>query len=279
MFGLFGRPLADQNLKRKMILSSRDSSRIEFLRAIKSHAPAVLSSLESDVLPLYVAINSPQSVSENITAFDLAMLPENLAEMSRLNIVGDECREKEYVASLPIPYQPNARFELALCKWGRCCHLTDEWVFSEALKTLEVWHRSGVPSDWACAGEVYAPDVEMYEDQQAFRFTFEPWDAATDTRTSYKKRVRDAFKDWLEDYCERMEEARNGGQTAFDSRKSIHFVWLVENQINGLKYDDIAQKYQDTQGLEIRLISEAVTRLAKMIGLTLRPTQGRSTKL
>jgi hypothetical protein len=257
------------------MLSSRDFARIEFLRAIKSHAPAVLSSLESDVLPLYIAINSPESVSENIETVDLAFWPEQLAELSRLGIVGDECREKEYVASSHVSYHPKACFEIALCKWGKCCHLTDEWIFSEALKTLEVWQRSNLSNDWACAREGYAPDAEMYDDERAFHLTFEPWDAATDTRASYKKRVGEEFKIWLEDYCERMEEARNGGRKAFDSRKSIHFIWLVEHQINGLKYDGIAQKYQDTQGLEIRHISEAVTRLAKMIGLTLRPAQGR----
>lgn len=260
-------------------MSSRDSARAEFLRAIKSHAPVVLSSLESDVLPLYETFNSSVLISESNMIVELAMLPESLAEMSRLEFVGDEYREKEYVASLHDLYQPNARFELALCKWGRCYHLTDEWIFSEALKTLDLWYRSGVASDWTCASQGYAPDVEMYDEQQAFRFTFEPWDAAVDTRPSYKDKVGIAFKAWLDDYCERIEEAHDGGRKAYDSRKPIHFVWLVEHQINGLRYEDIAQKYQDKKGLDLRLISEAVTRLAKMIGLTLRPARRRSANL
>jgi hypothetical protein len=268
-----------KNIKKEITVSSRDSARAEFLRAIKCHAPAVLSSLESDVMPLYVAINSPEPVSENIIEFDLAMLPEQLAEMSRVEFVGDECREKEYVASLHVLYQPNARFELALCKWGRCYHLTEQWIFSEALKTLDLWYRSGATGDWTCASQGYAPDVEMYDEQQAFRFTFEPWDAAVDTRPSYKDKAGKAFKAWLDDYCERMEEAHDGGLKAYDSRKSNHFVWLIEHQINGLRYEDIAQKYQDKKGLDLRLISEAVTRLAKMIGLTLRPARRRSANL
>lgn len=271
--------MTGQKLKQEASLSTRDFARIEFLRAIKCHAPAVLSSLESDVLPLYVAINLPEPISENIAVFDLALLPEQLEEMSHLEFVGDERGEKEYLASLPASYHPNALFQLALCKWGRGYHLTDEWIFSEALKTLDVWRRSGVSSDWACASEKYAPDGEMYEDRQAFHFTFEPWDAATDTRTSYKKRVRDAFKNWLEDYCERVEEAHDGGLEAYKSRKSIHLVWLVEHQINKLRYRDIAQKYQDEKGLEIRHISEAITPLAKVLRLTLRPVRRRSTNL
>lgn len=257
-------------------MSSRDAARAEFLRSIKCHAPAVLSSLESDVLPLYKAINSPAPISENIVVVDLAVLPENLAEMTRLEIFDNEQLENEYLAPIPILYRPNARFELELCKWGRCYHLTDGWIFSEALRTLDLWYRSGVTGDWACASGEYAPDVEMYEDRQAFHFTFDPWDVAVDTLASYKKRVGDAFKAWLEDYCEQVQEAHNGGRKAYDSRKAEHFIWLIEHQINGLRYEDIAQTYQGKQGLDIRLISEAVTRLAKMIGLTLRPARGRS---
>lgn len=261
-----------------MIVSSRDSARMEFLRAIKSHAPDVLSSLKNDVLPLYVAINSPESVSEYIEAEDIAFWPEQLAELSRLGIVGNECREKEYIASSHFSYHPKARFDIALCKWGECYHLTDEWIFSEALKTLEVWQRSDPPSDWACAREGYAPDVEMYEDEGAFHFTFDPWDAALDTRATYKKKVRESFKAWLDDYCERTDESHGDGNKAYDSRKSIHSIWLVERQINGLRYEDIAQKHQTEKGLDIGPICEAVTRLAKMIGLTLRPARSRSAK-
>lgn len=260
-----------------MIVGSRDSARLEFLRAIKSHAPNVLSRLESDVLPLYInAINSTAPISENSMAFELAMLPENLAEIARLDFVRDECREKEYLASISDSYHPQANFEIALCKWGNRYHIAEEWIFSEALKTLDLWHRSGKTGDWACASKGYALDVEMYEDEQAFHFTFDVWDMATDTRPSYKKRAMKAFKAWLEEYCDRIEETHGDEHKAFDSRKQIHFVWLVEHQINGLRYEDIAQNYQDTRGLEIRLISEAVTRVADLIGLTLRPTQGRS---
>jgi hypothetical protein len=259
-----------------MIVTSRDSARLEFLRASKDYALAVLSSLESDVLPLYIAINSPEPISENSMIVELAMLPETLAEMARSDFVNDECGEKEYLASMPILCQPQVRFEIALCKWGNRYHLTEEWIFSEALKTLDLWHRSGVTGDWACASNGYAPDVEMYEDEQAFHFTFDPWDVVVDTRASYKKRAMDAFKSWLEDYCDRIKEAHSDGHKAFDSRKQNHFVWIVEHQINGLRYEDIAQKYQDKEGLDIRRISEAITHLAKLIGLTLRPTQGRS---
>lgn len=205
---------------------------------------------------------------------ELAMLPESLVEMARLEGVSGECREKEY-AALPAPYQPYVRFELALCKWGRCHHLTDEWIFSEALKTLEVWQRSDAPRDWACASDKYAPDVEMYEDEKAFHFTFDPWDAAVDTRASYEKKASEAFNDWLEDYCDRI--GSHGGKVkAYDSRKLKHYVWLVEHQINGLRYADIAEKHQREKGLDLRNISEAINRLAKMIRLTLRPARRRS---
>lgn len=254
------------------MVSSRDFARTEFLHAIKSHAPAVLSSLESDALPLY------ESISENITVVELATWHEELAEMSRLEFVGDERGEKEYLASLPVSCHPNARFEIALCKWGKCYHLTDKWIFSEALKTLEMWQRSGPSSDWACAREEYQPDVEMYEDERAFHFTFDPWDAALDTRASFKKKVCESFKAWLEDYCERTEESHGGDNKAYDSRKPDHYVWLVEHQINGLRYEDVAQKYQSEKGLDTGPICEAVTRLAKMLGLTLRPARRRSAK-
>lgn len=258
-----------------MIVSSRDFARMEFLRAIKSHAPAVLSSLESDVLPLYESFNSSVLSSGSNMTVELAMLPESLAEMARLEGVSGECREKEY-AALPAPYQPYVRFEIALCKWGRCYHITDDWIFSEALKTLEIWHRSDVHNDWACASEAYVPGVEMYEDDKAFNFTFDPWDAAVDTRASYEKKVSEAFNAWLEDYCERVEASHGGKVKAYDSKKLDHYVWLVEHQINGLRYADIAENHQGEKGLDLRNISEAINRLANMIRLTLRPARRRS---
>lgn len=79
-------------------MSSRDIARAEFFRAIKSHAPAVLSSLESDVLPLYETFYSSVLASGSDMMVELAMLPESLAEMARLEGVDGECREKEYAA-------------------------------------------------------------------------------------------------------------------------------------------------------------------------------------
>jgi hypothetical protein len=277
VFGLFGKPLANQNGKQKRIVSSRDSARAKFFRAIKRRAPAVLSSLKSDVLPLYTATVSPEPISEYIIAFDLAMLPENLAEMASRDMVGNEKLEKEHLGFFPPLYQANARFELALCKWGKCYHLTDEWIFSEALKTLNLWYYDRNADSWACESEAYAPDVEMYDHEQAFNFTFDPWDAAIDTQASYKKKVSEEFTARLKDYCERMKESHGKGK-AYDSRSHKHFRWLVEHQINGRRYEEIAQSEQDENGMDFRRISEAINPLAKMLGLTLRSARGRSAR-
>jgi hypothetical protein len=270
--------LADQNLMKKQIVSSRDSARAEFFRAVKRRAPVVLSSLKSDVLPLYIATVPPEPINEHVMVFDLAMLPENLAEMASRDMVGNENLEKEYLGLFPPLYQPNACFELTLCRWGKCYHLTDEWIFSEALKTLNLWYHSSKADDWACESEAYAPDVEMYDHEQAFNFTFDPWDATIDTRASYKKKVGQAFKARLDDYCERMKESHGKGK-AYDNRNQNHFLWLVEHQINGRRYEEIAQLEQDENGLDFRRISEAINPLAEMLGLTLRPARGRSARL
>jgi hypothetical protein len=269
--------LAGKKTKQKTAVSSRDSARIEFFRAIKDRAPDVLSSLKSDVLSLYIATVSPEPVSEHVIVFDLAMLPETLAEMASRDMAGNDELEKEHLGLFPPLYQPHARFELALCKWGKGYHLTDEWIFSEALKTLNLWYHSRNVDDWACESEAYAPDVEMYDHEQAFKFTFDPWDAAIDTQAAYKKKIGEAFKDRLKDYCERMKESRGKGK-AYDNRNEDHFRWLVEHQINGRRYEEIAQSEQDESGMDFRRISEAITPLAKMLGLTLRPVRGRSAR-
>lgn len=237
----------------------------------------MLSSLKSDVLPLYIATVPPEPISEHVIVFDLAMLPENLAEMASRDMIGNESLEKEHLNLFPPMYQPHARFELALCKWGKGYHLTDEWIFSEALKTLNLWYYSRNAAKWACESEAYAPDVEMYDHEQAFNFTFYPWDAAIDTRASYKEKVSQAFTSKLEDYCKRMKESHGKGK-AYNSRTSKHFLWLVEHQINGRRYEEIAQSEQDESGIDFRRISEAINPLAKMLGLTLRSARGRSAR-
>lgn len=269
--------MAGKKTKQKTAVGSRDSARIEFFRAIKRRAPAVLLSLKSDVLPLYIATVPPEPTSEYVIVFDLDMLPENLAEMASRDMVGNDELEKEHLGLFPPLYQPHARFELALCKWGKGYHLTDEWIFSEALKTLNLWYHSRNADNWACESEVYAPDVEMYDHEQAFKFTFDPWDAAIDTQAVYKKKIGEVFKARLKDYCERMKESHGKGK-AYDSRTSKHFRWLVDHQINGRRYEEIAQSEQDENGMDFRLISEAINPLAKMLGLTLRSARGRSAR-
>lgn len=260
---------------KKQIVGSLDSARAEFFRAIKCRAPAVLSSLKSDVLPLFIATVSPEHVSEHDILFDLAMLPEDLAELASRDMVGNERLEKEHLGLFPPLCQPKARFELALVKWAKCYHLSEEWIYSEALKTLNLWyHSDNANADWACESEAYAPDVEMYDHEEAFTFTFDPWDAAIDTQAAYKKKAVEALKASLENYCERLKRLRGDGK-AFVNRNSEHFKWLVEHQVNGRRYEEIAQMEQDKNGIEIRRISEAVTPLAKMLGLTLRPARGR----
>ncbi len=246
-------------------------ARVEFLRAIKSHAPYVLCavdwrlSLSRDVLPLYrvlnlATLNSSRRDEWSRTLADLACSKEDIQQASRY---------------LPDALHPTLRFETALCEWGKANNLTDVWLLSEALATLDQWQRFGVTDDWTYS----SPAVEMYDMDEAFSFTFDPWDMKEDTWSSYKAKATSAFTAWLDDYKERTLELRRVEPKAFNKREPQHFVWLVEWQVNELTQDEIASKYQDEEGFAMSSVSEAITKTAALVGLTLRPERGRSSHL
>ena len=110
-----------------------------------------------------------------------------------------------------------------------------------------------------------------------FKFVYAPWDVAADTWYSYKGDVTKVFAAKLEQYKGRMLKAGMQETKAFEIRNHIHFTLLVEHQVNKLKYQEIARKHGSSTYSD-RYVSEAITSLAKFIGLSLRPAHGRTNK-
>jgi hypothetical protein len=62
-------------------------------------------------------------------------------------------------------------------------------------------------------------------------------------------------------------------------RTFTHFRWLVLHQVGRLTYEDIAERVQSSAGLRIPSVSRAITTMATLIGVTLRPARRRRPNL
>jgi hypothetical protein len=239
--------------------TTKDKARKRFFKAIKIHAPEVLESLETDVLPAYKDWLKIADWKYGLAS--MATLPEILSEYTRRNAAFGENQ---------------ISFESKIVAWAQNNRLSDSWCIREALSTLKLWHEQPErQGDWS-----YSTPRRMRNLERSFRFEFPPYDSSIETIASYKKRIKAAFesrvKDYIATYKDSLEKEHDKDYRAYDIRKDIHFAWLVEHQIKGLRYEDIANKHSSIDNVELSSISEAITRLAGLIGLNLREAPGRT---
>lgn len=176
-----------------------------------------------------------------------------------------------------------AAFRKSLTTWSCDHYLAEMWCRERAYETLSMWQASPLlrrERMWNDAPVRY-PIIASRSERPKFVFSYNTMYPVEGLRSEIKRRILDMCERELEAFLdERERRAEDGGLVRTpEKRKLEHFVWLVEHQINGLMYREIAEKYQDENGIEIRKISEAITSTASWIGLTLRPAQGRNRKL
>ena len=243
--------------------TTQKQARAEFLRAIKKCATKVLSSLARDVLPHYLALN--------LTNLDASRRDEWSQTLTGL--AHSKQNPSDASTYLPEAFHPTLHFESALIDWAVLYNLTDAWLISEAIATVDYRQRLGRTDDWAYS----SPVVEAYDLDEAFGFTFDRWNIEEDTWSSYKAKATAAFSAQLNDYRRWRREVSNARLNAYQKREKQHFEMLAEYQTNNdLTEDDIATKYQGGAGLAASSVSEALTKTAALIGLTLRSARGRA---
>lgn len=204
--------------------------RNQFLEAVRSEAPEVLVALRDEVLPLV---------------------------QSRRNR----------------PVDPVTR-------WAGHYHLcrdevrsAGDWLVRAARDTLDHWANSPEefdPPRWsptaALPNSAALPDhlfARSRMSSRAFRFEAPAWDLGVETRRQYEGRARREFEGWLKAELDRMENASRteAPRTPPRGTSDRHFKWLVQYQVKGRSYNEIA----DEDGIKKQTVAREVKRLAGLL--------------
>lgn len=203
--------------------------------------------------------------------------PAGVNQMGRLVFMDTVLRQAPHVfdALLTIEDQLTAGVEDRIESWGRTWHLSDRWLLAIARETLQA--RREIESyrdrrEWIFPGwSVIAPDwPDLGWDPDADTRTLEGapggagWDPTIETLEAFHARV--------ERYILRIQQltADAGFERVPEKKTTKHFDWLVQFQVCGYTHADIAEAC-GPEGVEVARIGEAITPLARSIGLTLRP--------
>ncbi len=257
-------------VERDKFVRSVDLAMLQFLRAIKRIAPEVLSSLASDVLPLY------QSVYLSGAEFDRDYLINGFTnEIS--NGVGSAGR-------IPIASMPddlllersggNGFFKLriAVWRWAKLFHL-DGRVLDFAMRTLKTWNQSSAMEerDW----EYGLESPIILDPQLGFRFEYPQWQPGADTWSSYEKKFDLALSRAKDEYKQKMRLTLKGIKSGkpVGKYKSEHFEWLVYFQSKKKDYEEIYEMYKAACNVgSVKTVSKAVKESAMLIDMPLRDT-------
>lgn len=235
---------------------TRDLAREMFLKEVKRLTPVILEDLEKNVLPLCLSFDTPLDISYSFSGI---RLPDSLSDVAKQYSFDFE----NLLKTTPIERHAGINFQKALIEWANQYSLIDGWLFREALNTLEKWKKFKADKDWSYSLE----PKRALKDSDLMNFDFEPYNPQTETWRSYRNRAEDAFENFLENYREEIESEKLDFR-AFQKNEKTHFEWLIKYQILGMKYREICAEY--SQGKDEARISEAITPLARLIGLTLR---------
>lgn len=257
-------------VERDEFIRSVDLAMLQFLRAIKRIAPEVVSSLASDVLPLY------QSVYLSGTEFDRDYLINSFTK-EVTHGVGSAGR-------MPIANMPDEllierlggngffKLRMAVWRWAKLFHL-DGRVLDIAMRTLKAWNQSGTTGelDWAYGLE----RPVILDPQLGFSFEYPQWQPGEDTWSSYDKKFELALSRAKQEYKQKMrltlESIKSGKPVG--KYKSEHFEWLVYFQSKKKDYEEIYEMYKAACNVgSVKAVSKAVKESARLIDLPLRDT-------
>jgi hypothetical protein len=287
------RPLSDANfvVNLKEFKQVQDEARVQFLNTIVETAPKVLRQLRNNVLPTYRATLS-QLLSSGLpvtTGNARAWRGDEQKSSARFSKNAEVFKRGPGRALLHWPAGKFAQtrpgeepedvsdLERALLKWAmeNNIHLKKAWLYNCALETLFHWCQSKPEDSWVT--ESMNDDYMLISEDYYFDFQFPQLNLSTDTWKSYRDKLDLAFEKAKKNYRRELEALwkKNGRFAARRNMRSMHFEWLVEHHVNGLKYTEIQTKYE-LNGVHAsnRFIGEAVRQISRL--LELEPRSRRS---
>jgi len=167
-----------------------------------------------------------------------------------------------------------------LLQWAEEYNLEDRWCLEIAFRTVEQWYLNPAFAArlmWARSAVGYNPPVK--EEEGRFNFVFPVWDTVAQERGDYYAEAEKAFRQYLVEYCDRLESLtrERGFIEQKMKREHAHFEWLVWYQVKYKSQSWIGDRFNATRST----VAEGIKDAASMCGLTLRPPKvaGRPRKL
>jgi hypothetical protein len=175
----------------------------------------------------------------------------------------------------------------ALVKWMKDFNLTvvhnrirvpSDWVFRKALLTLYAWHKYGLTPKWA-GGAIYsefdfiALRSSLSEGAYSLSLVGRKPDPLTEKFREFRARVISQ----LEPLLRREWDAALASADASDlvkwhaKRQDEHFRWLCLYQVEGLTYEQVAERCQEAKGIDTATARRGIEAAASLVGLDLRP--------
>lgn len=224
-----------------------------FLTRVERIAPEVLTSLRSDVLPLF------------------AQWAAATAEHAECGQALSWWRQGAFDAlGLLTDWPGLPELAAALDRWARRWHLADRWLLAITRKTLDQWHH--IPELRRFAGDGTALWMHELPIQplRPFLLTVETWQAFEQRATEWIRLNREAAPRYA---------AEHGLEPSPEKRTKdpgLHFEWLARYQCQGWTFQRIANHYErtgvDSDVLTRQAVGKATRDTAALIGLTLRET-------
>lgn len=252
--------------------TTRDNTRKRLLKAIQHHRPDVLSSLATNVLPLYSKFYRPGAKQHHLMHW-WQLRDKNDKEGNRRRAAsGGEAT-------------PLLQLERTLWRWADSYNLKEEWFLDHALQTLSLWcrHSRGVHLDWAY--KLQGPRYVAVDVPSKFRFECDPWNPKADTWRSYKGKLTEEFKEASKAYRKTITATfHSRKQTAAREKlEETHFQWIIDYQIpaNGKTktMSEIARGATTSGGVDPATVNEAIKSLASLVDWELLPSKrGRPRK-
>jgi hypothetical protein len=233
-------------------------ARVAFLQTVRKVAPEVLKDLQGEPFEIYRSAR--------------------LLKCRELDKRPDVRCWKVFESDPRLCSPPILALRASLLRWGDKYklrwkdNLIDQWCLEQAFKTIEHWYDSPLYRDlmeWRYMGVGFVVPINDAEGQ--FDFTFKKWDTTDKSRSAYKAAAIKAFKDYLNNYCDRIEAAtrERGYVERARKRDASHFIWLVWYQVKGKSHAWISSQFNASR----QTIAEGIKEAARLCGLPLRSPQ------
>lgn len=200
----------------------------------------------------------------------------------------------EWLKALRIRDRAFRDFKTRLTEWGASASILDDWFFTIALRTLQLWTDSEEDAEertWMMPGR-WTTSLRT-SPGAALTFTYPKWEAEFQRMGAYKDAVRAALEDELDRH---VQETRKAFADAGYERSTYkrgrarkgnpdqHFDWLVLYQFSGRSFQEVCDHHTITaeprgrgehppndEVVSTSAVKKGIRTLADRLSLTLRP--------